>query len=280
MRFHPCIGRQSRIVLSPLTRLFMLIRIHICYVHTPHKSGFRFVNAIKLVAMLRAWILLSISAFAAGHSIKPLEADSTATDAKASCTAKLIRRTSKSVACFPEGDTRRGGHFGCVNNSAVFVTGKCAGLFQCSNGYTAMCTSRSVWGSHEECVCSMPCHLNNYVRGDLHAKGAMCPPTVPPSPNLPPLPPVPPMPPLPPFPPPPAAPARSHAGTIDEARCEKWCGKREGEGSEQPQDHLCKCASCSFASSPLAEGAPCRHGHAAHHALAVEPPPSASPASK
>ena len=28
MRFHPCTGRQSRIVLSPLPRLFIINRIH------------------------------------------------------------------------------------------------------------------------------------------------------------------------------------------------------------------------------------------------------------
>ena len=202
-------------------------------------------------------------ALAAAHSIKE---DITSSSSAKNCVARLVRRTSKNTACLPDGDSRAGGRFSCVNNTAVQVSGHCAGLFQCGNGYTTMCRST---GGANTCSCRVPCHQNVYTSGDLKKQGLSCPPTVPPSPLLPPLPPVPPLPPPPPGPslppPPPLDPALAaadgHAKHADVAGCESWCTKRE-EGSPV----WCKCAACSTEPEPLAEGAPCHHGHAPHHA--------------
>ena len=202
------------------------------------------------------------AALSAAHSIIPNKADSTASSSANACVARLVRRTSKSTACLPDGDTRGGGRFGCVDNSTVQVSRHCSGLFQCGNGYTTLCPKPSAGGDPHVCICSSPCHKDAYLAGDLKRQGFSCPPTVPPSPLLPPLPPVPPLPPPPPVPPlpppPPVDPA--HTKHADVAGCDPSCTKRE-EGSPV----WCKCAACSTEPEPLAMGAPCHHGHAPHH---------------
>ena len=120
----------------------------------------------------------------------------TAASVDAGCTVRLIRRTSKSTACLPEGDSRHGGHFGCKDNSTIWTNGRCAGLFICGNGALTMCKGGST------CTCAEPCHMSEYGRRDHAKRGQSCPPALPFPPYPPPLPPLPPMPP-PSSPPPP-----------------------------------------------------------------------------
>ena len=68
----------------------------------------------------------------------------------ASCTVRLVRRTSKSTPCWPSGDARTGGHFGCHDESHIWTSSHCAGLFMCGNGAVKMCSSRN-------CTCPTPC---------------------------------------------------------------------------------------------------------------------------
>ena len=149
----------------------------------------------------------------ASHSIKPDIDTNIATSMDRDCYVRLIRRVSKSTACWPDGDKRRGGHFGCTNNNTVYTTGHCAGLFACGNGQTVMCKDTS-------CKCPVPCHLQPYMQNELWAKGLHCPPALPSFPYPPPLPPVPPMPP-PPSPPP--------AGDPHDGRMARHAGHHHGD---------------------------------------------------
>lgn len=192
------------------------------------------------------------------HSIVPKAGEDVAS--VGACVARLVRRTSKSHLCLPANDARGGGHFGCVDNTTVWVAGMCSGLFQCGNGATTMC-GQSV-KERMECKCHVPCHLESYTVGDLRRHGHPCPPAMPSTPFPPPLPPVPPS-------PPPAAPlgrgsAAAHEPTV--ASCERFCTKAVATESDH-REHWCRCAACNFtdvARPPLAEGAPCLHGHAPH----------------
>lgn len=196
-------------------------------------------------------------AFAASHSIKPEAGANIATSA--ACYVRLLRRVSKNTACWPEGDRRRGGHFGCTDNSTIYTTGHCAGLFACGNGQTVMCKDAT-------CKCEMPCHRQPYMQNELLSKGLHCPPAMPSIPYPPPLPPMPPLPP-PPSPPP--------AGDGRVAACEKSCQLHPPElrGADSSEVRLaaaesCKCAACSFdgLTPRLTLGAPCTQArHSGHH---------------
>ena len=202
-----------------------------------------------------AMVLLMLPTLACAHSIIQAAADSIATSSANDCVVKLVRRTSKNTPCLPDGDSRGGGHFGCDSNSTVHVSRHCAGLFQCGNGYTTMCTA-----SGTTCKCETPCHKNQYTS---HSKNTLCPPAFPPSPMLPPLPPTPPFPPPPPLcvPPPLLPPAtRSTRSASDVAGCASWCNKQTDANAA-----FCKCAACSSMVAPLPEGAPCHHGRSPHH---------------
>lgn len=204
-----------------------------------------------ILALLSLWLPLATPLPRILHSYKQSESDSVL--ASTSCSVRLVRRTSKSTACLPDGDTRSGGRFSCADNATVTVSHHCAGLFMCGNGYTTMCPKT---GSNT-CKCEMPCHANWYLSTDRAAKGQACTPTMPPSPGIPPLPPVPPLPPPPPLAPPPLT-AGGNSGPAENAGCEPWCSKRD-----ESKARICKCAACSSEASPLAMGAPCHHSE--HH---------------
>jgi hypothetical protein len=212
---------------------------------------------------MRSCALVALASFAAAKSILPTVEGHTdgwvvnQTQTQR-CTVRLVRRTSKSVACFPEGDARGGGRYGCLDNGTMFTRWKCAGLFQCGNGALTMCGTQAA--NYKECACKEPCHTSGYT--------SACPPGLPARPYPPPLPPVPPM------PPPPLAPGSESAPQLhavqQTASCASWCDKG---GRPLEHEHWCKCAACTNVTGadrpPLAEGAPCVHGHA----LRAPPPP-------
>ena len=204
---------------------------------------------------------------ALARSILPTADDSLATGRiNGSCTVRLVRRTSKSVACFPEGDARSGGQYGCIDNATMFTRWKCAGLFQCGNGALTMCGGHD--SNYKQCSCKEPCH---HIRSEYI--GSSCPPGPPAIPFPPPLPPVPPM------PPPPLAPDSqlltylftsqlNSDHTVVQASCAAWCDKG---AHALEQHHWCKCASCkNMTRPPLEEGTPCWHGLA----VRASPPPA------
>lgn len=227
-------------------------------------SGMRRVPTLRLW-----WLLCWLSPPTSAHSIIPLESEATG-NGYSGCFVRLVRRTSKSTPCYPDGraefSTKGGGRFGCIDNSTVTVAGHCAGLFACGNGYTTMCPIRDAatgqW--NYSCQCLEPCHRNWYMQGDLQAKGLACGPMPPPSPLIPPVPPLPPVPPQPPAPV--SSPDMSSSnlkasdGPADAsfASCDPWCSKREGKAKTK----ICKCAACTEEEGALAMGAPCHNGKA------------------
>ena len=141
-------------------------------------------------------LVLGFLNLASSNSIPPKAGEDVSISSARSCVVRLVRRTSKSTACWPDGDPRRGGYFGCKDNNTVFVSGFCAGLFQCGEGATVVCGPTSRQHNYNECTCRTPCHQNVYTIQESAKKGAPCPPAMP-MPLLPPLPPTPPAVPLP-----------------------------------------------------------------------------------
>ena len=228
-------------------------------------SGMRRVPTLRLW-----WLLCWLSPPTSAHSIIPLESEATG-NGYSGCFVRLVRRTSKSTPCYPDGraefSTKGGGRFGCIDNSTVTVAGHCAGLFACGNGYTTMCPIRDAatgqW--NYSCRCLEPCHKSWYMQGDLQAKGLACGPMVPPSPLIPAA--VPPLPPVPPQPPAPASSPDTFSSNLKAsdgpadasfASCDPWCSKREGKAKTK----ICKCAACTEEEGALAMGAPCHNGKA------------------
>lgn len=148
--------------------------------------------------------------------------------------------------------------------TALWTSGRCAGLFACGNGAVTMCRDAT-------CTCNTPCHHNQYLQNDLRGRGHRCPPALP-SPPLPP-----PLPPAPPLPPPPTSPSssghRSGVGvTTIPAACEKWCYLKHAAHAAA---RSCRCAACpgmDGAAPRLPEGAHCKY-HQEHELTAPTAPP-------
>lgn len=195
------------------------------------------------------------------HSIIPNPRDATSSSEANKCYVRLVRRTSKSTLCWPAGDARAGGHFGCFNDSTIWTSGHCAGLFACGNGAVKMCNEPS-------CTCTQPCHSNQYVQGDqaLHRQN-YCPPAMP---SLV----YPPMPPVPPLPPPPAPPVE-HGGR-------HHGGQKQREGNPLPSAPILPPPPPSFPPRTPGRG---HHSHRGYHrqheeiAPTVPPPPPPPPIS-
>ena len=144
--------------------------------------------AFSLLVLLLLGLILPMTE---ARSIAPEKDASVFKSAK--CSVRLLRRTSKSTGCLPEGvlpneRSARSGRFYCTDNATVYTTGMCAGLFSCGNGGTALC-------KNGPCACNVPCHLNPFTIDEHKASGFPCPPAAPVMPFPPPLPPTPPQPP-------------------------------------------------------------------------------------